>query len=180
MDVGDEMILIKVALGTHEERERKPQVNGEGGDQKIQIKVKLGTCRRTLRPAGGSLRARFASRSSRQRWGSAPRLLCSARGGMWAVAAEPGRARRAPQLERKTPHGALRLSGVAGRCVRELVGCAGLTLRLRAASGRGQCPPRLHYQEKDQDGQSDGRKCPHPCRAAVRAMSLAQRATQCA
>eukprot|EP00802_Teleaulax_amphioxeia_P024080 Tamp_24737.p4 GENE.Tamp_24737~~Tamp_24737.p4 ORF type:complete len:114 (+),score=41.08 Tamp_24737:107-448(+) len=42
MDVGDEMILIKVALGTHEERERKPQVNGEGGDQKIQIKVKLG------------------------------------------------------------------------------------------------------------------------------------------
>ena len=53
MDVGDEMILIKVALGTHEERERKPQVNGEGGDQQIQIKVKLGTCRRTLRPAGG-------------------------------------------------------------------------------------------------------------------------------
>ena len=83
-----------------EERERKPQVNGEDGHQQIQIKVKMGTCRRTLRPAGGSLRARVASRSSRQRWGSAPRLLCSARGGMWAVAAEAGGARRALQRER--------------------------------------------------------------------------------
>ena len=150
----------------------------ERGDQTIQIKVKMGTHRRTLRPAGGTLRARFAAPASRERGsarrapqrertrrllaaalqcarryagepgracrgggcaasagaradvGAFSRLLCSARGGRCragecaasgAEREEFARCRRCAATQR----------GRGSVCVRELVGGAGPTLRLR-------------------------------------------------
>ena len=169
--------LQRQRVGNEGVRGERRSASGRGACLRLPCSVRGGmrACRGGRAEAGGARRA-----PERERTWALSRGCFAA---LEAVAAEPGSARRVAQRERSllAAGGAPRLSGVVVRCVYgSWSGARAPRSGCGAASGRWPCVPRLKDQEKDQDGQSDGRKRPRLCRTAVRAMGSVRRATRCA